>query len=54
MRGLLFVNLAFFFTNEQHLNFFTVFVFSNFYILQNIFGVPKHHNLSLLSFYEIT
>ena len=53
MRGLLFVNLVFFFPNEQYLIFFTLLVFPNFYLSQNIPGAPKHRNLSLLSFYEI-
>ena len=47
------LNLAFFSTNEQHWNFSTVLVSSNFYLLQNIFGAPKYHNLGLLCFYEI-
>ena len=53
MRELLFVNLVFFFPNEQHLNFFTLLVFPNFYLSQNISGALKHRNLSLLPFYEI-
>ena len=52
MRGLLFVNLVFFFPNEQHLNFFTLLVFPNFYLSQNISGALKHRNLSLIPFYK--
>ena len=47
------MRLTFFHGNEQHLNFSRELAFSNVHLLQNRFGGPEYHNLSLLSFYEI-